>query len=229
MSAADPQLEQKRAAARRAAELVRDGMLLGLGSGSTAELWLAELAGRVRAGLRVRGVPTSRRTERLAQAAGLSLTTLEAEPRLDLAVDGADEVERQSLCLIKGRGGALLREKLVAAASDRRVIVVDQSKLVPALGRGPLPVEVVPFGWRQTLGRLEQLGAQVNLRQVDGRPFVSDEGNYVVDCAFGPIDDPAALAARIKALLGVVEHGLFVGLADRVVVAGPGVVEELTR
>ena len=229
MSAADPRLELKRAAARRAAELVRDGMLLGLGTGSTADLWLVELAARVRAGLRVSGVPTSRRTERLAQQAGIPLATLEEHQRLDLTVDGADEVERQSLNLIKGRGGALLREKLVAAASDQRVIVVDDSKLVPALGRGPLPVEVVPFGWRQTAANLERLGCQASLRQADGRPFVSDEGHYVLDCYFGAIPEPVALAVEIKALVGVVEHGLFIELADRVVVAGSGGIEELTR
>lgn len=204
-------------------------MLLGLGTGSTADLWLVELGQRVRAGLRVRGVPTSRRTERLARQVGVPLTTLEEHQQLDLTVDGADEVERQSLNLVKGRGGALLREKLVASASEQRVIVVDDSKLVSALGRGPIPVEVVRFGWRQTAARLEQLGCQASLRQGESGPFVSDEGHYVIDCRFQTIADPAALGAAIKALVGVVEHGLFVQLADRVVVASPSGLEELAR
>jgi ribose 5-phosphate isomerase A len=214
---------QKRAAARRATEYVRDGMVVGLGSGSTAELFVAELGARVGNGLRVRGVPTSERTAALAAAAGLALTSLDEVPRLDLTVDGADEVEPSSLALVKGRGGALVREKLVAAATDRVVIVADQSKIVPTLGLGhPVPIAVVPFGWRQTADRLRPLGGQAELRRrPDGSPFRTDDGHAILDCRFGPIAEPARLAGDIKTIVGVVEHGLFVDLADWVVVGGP--------
>ena len=212
---------RKLAAARSALEEVRDGMVVGLGSGSTAELFVAELGDRVRQGLRVLGVPTSERVAAVARAVGVPLTTLDEHPRLALTVDGADEVEPRALALIKGRGGALVREKLVAMATDREIIVADESKLVRVLGeRQPVPVAVIPFGWEGTTPRLERLGCRAELRRDGDAPRVTDDGLYVLDCHFGPIAEPPRLAHDIKSVVGVVDHGLFLGLADRVLVAG---------
>ena len=223
MQSTEPELTQrlKREAALRALEDVHDGMVLGLGSGSTAEIWLAELAVRVGDGLRVVGVPTSRRVEMLASELGVPLTSLDAHKYLDITVDGADEVDPRTLGLIKGRGGALVREKLVARATRQEIIIVDEGKLVSTLGeQRPVPVAVVPFGWRHTARRLERLDCRWTLRmQADGSVFVTDDGNYILDCAFGPIADPARLAGLIDATRGVVEHGIFLGLAQRVIVA----------
>lgn len=197
-------------------------MALGLGSGSTAEIALGLLARRVAAGLRVVGVPTSRRVERLARQRHVPLTTLEERPHLDLTIDGADEIEPRSFALVKGRGGALLREKLVALASAVEIIVADESKLVTALGeREPVPVEVVPFGWKRTAEAVAALGCVPRLRTTRlGRPYITDNRNYILDCHFPPLPNPADLAARLKALPGVVETGIFLNLAHRVVVAG---------
>ena len=218
----------KRLAARAAAAEVTDGAVVGLGSGSTAEFFLDELAARVRQGLRVTGVPTSERTRGLAAGLGIPLLALNDAPPMDMSVDGADEVTLPGLALIKGRGGALLREKLVAAFSRRRLIIVDASKLVGTLGaEHPLPVEVIPFGWVQTARRLAALGLRPDRRMAPATgqdttpPFVTDNGDYILDCATGPIADPAALAQAIKGLVGVVEHGLFVGMTERVIAAGP--------
>lgn len=222
--------ELKRAAAQRALEFVRDGMVLGLGSGSTAEICLRELAARVARGLQVLGVPTSRRTEELARQLGVPLTTLDEHPSLDLVIDGADEIDPRTFNLLKGRGGALLREKLVASAARERVIIADESKLVQTLGeRQAVPVEIVRFGWRHTAASLAALGCQTTLRQVDGAPFVTDEGHYILDCRFGPIRAPGELAWRIKTLVGVVEHGIFAGLADRLVIGGAAGVQLYQR
>jgi ribose 5-phosphate isomerase A len=211
---------QKGAAARHAAGLIEPGMVVGLGSGTTAELAVQEIGRRVAAGLRLTGVATSRRTERLARDLGIPLADLDAVDHLDLTIDGADEIALDTFALIKGRGGALLREKIVAVASRREVIIADASKVVPSLGtRHPVPVEVVPFGWRHTGRALERLGARVTPREVPGDFYVTDGGNFILDCAFGPLADPAALAAQLKALPGVVEHGLFIGLAHVIVVA----------
>ncbi|HET8630701.1 MAG TPA: ribose-5-phosphate isomerase RpiA [Thermomicrobiales bacterium] len=211
---------QKGAAARHAAGLIEPGMVVGLGSGTTAELAVQDVGRRVAAGLRLTGVATSRRTERLARDLGIPLADLDAVDHLDLTIDGADEIALDTFALIKGRGGALLREKIVAVASRREVIIADASKVVPRLGRRhPVPVEVVPFGWRHTGRALERLGARVTPREVPGDFYVTDGGNFILDCAFGPLDDPAALAAQLKALPGVVEHGLFIGLAHTIVVA----------
>ncbi len=217
----------KLAAARAAVAMVPEGAVVGLGSGSTAELMLQELAVRVRQGLQIRGVPTSERTRELATSLGIALLDLDAAPPLDLSIDGADEVALPGLDLIKGHGGALLREKLVAASSRMRIIIVDTSKVVTALGqRHSLPVEVAPFGWTQTARRLATLGCQPTLRIVPSAardatgqtmPYLTDGGHYILDCATGPIGDPVALAQAIKAQVGVVEHGLFVGMTERVV------------
>jgi ribose 5-phosphate isomerase A len=210
----------------------RPGMVVGLGTGSTATFAvhrLAELRAEGRL-LDVLGVPTSRETETLARGLGVPLTTLEEHPVLDVTVDGADEVA-PDLSLIKGGGGALLREKVVAQASRRVVIVVDAGKLSPRLGtRWPLPVEVLPFGWRSQALFLESLGAGVTLRRgADGAPFHTDQGNLVLDCGFGPIDHPEELALRLGARAGVVEHGLFLALTTDLVVAGPRGVEHRAR
>ena len=216
--------ELKRAAAEKALELVQDGMLVGLGSGSTARYFTEGVGRLISDGMKVRGVPTSRQTAELAAGLGIPIVT-ELIGKIDLAVDGADEVD-PALNLIKGRGGALFREKLVAVTSRRRIIIVDESKVVSALAsQHPIPVEVDRFGWRHTAGRLAALGATVQRRMASSAsmpnaPFVSDGGNYVLDCWFGPILDAVSIAARIKAITGVIDHGLFVGMTERVYIAG---------
>ncbi len=214
----------KRQAAERAVEFIQPGMVVGLGSGSTAALVVRRLAalrgeGRL---TDVVGVPTSVETEALARSLGVPLSTLEEHPEVDLTIDGADEVDPR-LCLIKGGGGALLREKIVAQASRQVLIVVDASKLSPWLGtRWPVPVEVLPFGWRSQALFLERLGARVTRREGrDGAPYRTDQGNFILDCAFGPIAHPAELAAKLEARAGLVEHGLFIDLATELIVAGP--------
>lgn len=210
---------QKRAAAERAVAEIEDGMVLGLGSGSTAELAITALARCVAAGLRVTGIPTSERSAALARRLGVPLTTFAEHRRLDLTIDGADQVERGTLALVKGLGGALLREKIVASASRRMIVVVDESKLVDRLGdHTPLPVEIVRFGWEAVMDRLAALGSRPELRHLDGAPFVTDNGNYIADCRFTSIADPAQLEAQLAAIVGVVESGLFLGLASKVVV-----------
>ena len=210
---------QKRAAAERAVVEVEDGMVLGLGSGSTAALVIAALAARVAAGLRVAGIPTSEQSAALARRLGVPLTTFAEHRRIDLTIDGADQVERGTLALVKGLGGALLREKIVASASRRMIVVVDETKLVERLGdRTPLPLEAVPFGAEAVIERLAALEGRPELRQRNGKRFVTDNGNYIVDCHFAVITDPAALEARLAAIVGVVESGLFLGLASKVIV-----------
>ncbi len=219
----------KRAAAEAAVELVQDGMIVGLGTGSTAAFAVEALARRYRQGLRFVGVPTSERTTAQATAAGIPLTSLAEHRRIDLTIDGADEVERGTLNLIKGLGGAFLREKIVAAASRRLAIIVDGAKLVDRLGtRAPVPVEVVAFGLEATQAALEVLGASARLRlSPAGDPFVSDSGNRILDCSFGPIADPARLEERIGRVVGVVESGLFISRADPVFVADTAGVHRL--
>jgi ribose 5-phosphate isomerase A len=223
----DPR-ELKKAAAEWAATLVEDGMVVGLGTGSTASLILEPLAARIRQGLRIVGIPTSERTAEQARGLGIPLSTLADHPRVDLTIDGADEVEIGTLDVIKGRGGALLREKIVASASARLVIVADESKLVDRLGRGAVPIEVVPFEWQSTARRIERLGGSPALRlRPEGGAFVTEGGHYILDCAFGPISSAGSLDGELNGIVGVVEHGLFLGLADQVVVGGAGGVEVL--
>jgi ribose 5-phosphate isomerase A len=222
-------LEQKRRAAARSLDRVAPGMRLGLGSGSTAELMVELLGERVRAGLSLAAtVPTSPATRRLAEKLGLPVSTLEETPHLHLTIDGADEVSPE-LMLIKGGGGAHLHEKLVAAASDRLLIIAEAKKRVPVLGAFPLPVEVVPVAARLVGERLRALGGVPSLRQVHGVPFRTEEQNLILDCAFGAIEDPRALAARLDATPGIVEHGLFVDLADEALFGTDAGVEVLTR
>lgn len=222
-------MDGKEIAGRRAAELIAQDMRIGLGTGSTVHHTIVRLGERMREGLRCTGVPTSRATEELARQLGIPLADLEDPAQLDLAIDGADEVDA-NLCLIKGGGGALLREKLVASAARRYVVVVDDSKIVPRIGQRALPVEVVPFGWRATARRIAALGAEPVLREHDGGAFVTDNGNFVLDCGFGPILAPADLHQRLKLLPGVVETGIFAGFADLVIVGGAdGRLRELSR
>jgi ribose 5-phosphate isomerase A len=206
--------------AERAAAEVQDGMTLGLGSGSTAEAVIRALGQRVTAGLTVRGVPTSERTAKLAREVGIPLLSLDEVERLDLGIDGADEIDPE-LNLVKGRGGALLHEKLVALACDDWLIVAAAEKLVSQLGtRMPLPVEVIPLGWMTTSTRVASLNLvpALRLKPNTSEPFITDGGHYLLDCETGPIADPALLAAALKGLTGVVDHGLFIGLATRAMV-----------
>ena len=218
-------IEEKLAAARAAIGFVRAGEVVGLGSGSTASIVIRLLAERVRAGLRIRGVATSAHSEHLARKLGIPLTTLDKIQQIDVTIDGADEVDPR-LRLIKGGGGALLREKIVASASRKMVIVADSSKCVRALGRFPLPVEIIPFASALVKKNITALGATVRLRRnADGKPYVTDEGHYILDCHFGRIANPAALARKLEHMPGVVEHGLFIGFADVAVIAHGSKVE----
>src|ERR1700686_1697051 len=208
-------MDEKRIAAESAAQLVKDGMVIGLGSGSTAEVAIRIIGEKVKTGLQVMGVATSRKSEEIARALGIRMATLEDYPELDLTIDGADEVELGSLDLIKGRGGALLREKIVASSSRRLIIVVDESKIVKRLGsHGEVPVEIVPFGWQSTARRLEKLGWKPVLRaEVGGLPFVTDGGHYILDCSFEEGISIQSRAAQLHDTVGVVEHGMFLGMA----------------
>jgi len=222
--------QQKQMAANHAAGYVQSGMVIGLGTGSTAILFLRRLAERLASGdlTNVVGISTSIQIETEAKRLQVPLTTLEEQPVIDLTVDGADEVDPQ-LNLIKGGGGALLREKIVAQASKREVIIVDEAKLSPVLGtKWHVPIEVIPFGWRTQATYLTSLGARVVLRQTkEDATFVTDQGNYILDTHFGPIPDPAALAQTLNQRVGIVEHGLFVKLAHEVIVGGSNGVQIL--
>src|SRR6202790_3937431 len=218
---------QKRAAAARALEFVEPGMRLGLGTGSTARHFVELLAERVRDGLRIVAVPTSESTRRDAERLGVPLASLEATPALDLTVDGADEIG-PDLTLIKGGGGALLREKIVAAASARMVVIADASKWVAVLGKFPLPIEVVPFGLgateravRAAIAATGNAGALTLRKTQAGLAFVTDGGHFILDAALGRIADPRSLSLALAAIPGVVEHGLFIGLAQTAIIAGP--------
>lgn len=220
----------KRAAALCAIEEVEDGMVVGLGTGSTAAFVVEGLGVRVAAGLRMVGIPTSERTAAHARHVGIPIATFAEHQRLDLTIDGADEVQLGSLDLIKGLGGALLREKIVAAASRRLVIVVDQEKLVEQLGlHTPVPVEVTQFGWQATAVALADLGCVPERRYAVGeQPYVTDGGNYILDCRFGALANPGVIEQRIAMTVGTVESGLFVGRSSMVVVASMAGVEVLT-
>jgi ribose 5-phosphate isomerase A len=217
---------QKLQAAEKALDYLRPGMKLGLGTGSTAAKFIDLLGTRVKEGLEVLCVPTSETTRAQAEALDIPLTTLDGEASLDLTVDGADELN-EDLQLIKGGGGALLREKIVAAASERMVVIADASKLVDTLGAFPLPVEIDRFGVHATQIQVERAAREVGcdgtirLRSAGDRPVVTDGGNHILDCWFAPIRDPAALGAALSPLPGVLEHGLFLGLATTAIVAGP--------
>jgi ribose 5-phosphate isomerase A len=213
--------ELKREAACQAAALIEDGMVVGLGTGSTAALFIDDLIRRAKAGLKIACIPTSERSAEQARAGGLTLVTFATHPKIDIAIDGADEIKRDSLDLVKGLGGALLREKIVASAAERLVIIADASKLVDWLGTSaPVPVEVTRFGWELTQHRLRGEGAAVTRRVTpDGEAYVTDGGNYILDAKFEPIAEPGALNRRLLQFPGVVETGLFVGMTAMALVA----------
>ncbi|WP_332696740.1 ribose-5-phosphate isomerase RpiA [Halalkalibacter lacteus] len=208
---------RKKLAGEKAIEYIEDGMTVGLGSGSTVYWTLQKLGALVKEGMDIKGVPSSLRTEGWAQKFGVPLTDFSKVKQLDLAIDGADEVDPH-FNLIKGGGGSLVREKVVNAASDKLIIVVDESKIVATLGKFALPVEVVPFGWEVTASRISQLGCEPILRKKENQVFVSNNGNYILDCPFEVIEDASVLHETIKKMVGVVETGLFIGMTDLIIV-----------
>jgi ribose 5-phosphate isomerase A len=219
--------QEKEAAGGAATKLVRDGDVVGLGTGSTAYFAVIALGERVKSGLKIIGIPTSVQTADLARAVGIQLTTLDEHPEIDITIDGADEVDPR-LNLIKGGGGALLREKVVASASKKMIVVADSSKVVSVLGKFPLPVEVISFARTAVEKKILSLGASPKLRtKPDGSPFLTDNGNQILDCSFGEIVDPPALALALSNIPGIVEHGLFIGLAKLALVGRGDRVEEL--
>jgi ribose 5-phosphate isomerase A len=221
--------QEKEAAARASLRFVKDGQVVGLGTGSTAAYFIRLLAEEVKRGLRVRGIPTSDRSRELAENLGIPLATLDECQEIGVTVDGADEVDPQ-LRLIKGGGGAMLREKIVASATKQLVIVADASKQVPMLGKFPLPVEVIRFAQALVAKRITALGAAVSVRKnADGTPYVTDENNYILDCRFGQIRDADTLARQLSEMPGVVEHGLFIGMASVVLFARGSEIVELRR
>ncbi len=218
---------EKEAAGRAAAQLVRDNDVVGLGTGSTAYFAVVALGERVKAGLKIIGIPTSVQTADLARSVGIPLTTLDEHPEIDVTIDGADELDPQ-LRLIKGGGGALLREKVVASASKRMIVVADSGKVVPVLGKFPLPVEVISFARTVVEKRIVTLGASPKLRtKPDGSPYLTDNGNPILDCSFRQIADASALALALSNIPGIVEHGLFIGLASMALIGRGDRVEEL--
>lgn len=219
----------KKQASIAALEAIKDGMIVGLGTGSTATHFIRELGVRVQAGLRVHGIPTSEESRKLAVEVGIPLTTLKEHPIIDVTVDGADEVS-DGLDLIKGLGGALFREKVVAHASKKVIIVVDETKLTSRLGlKAPIPVEVVPFAIEVVRGQLILWGGEAKLREKEGKPFLSDNGNYILDWWHGPIDQPWALEKQIKGVTGVVDSGIFANVASQVIAATSAGIRKLQR
>jgi ribose 5-phosphate isomerase A len=218
---------EKEAAGRAAAKLVRDGDVVGLGTGSTAYFAVIALGARVRAGLKIVGIPTSVATGELARGVGIQLTSLDEHPEIDITIDGADELDPK-LNLIKGGGGALLREKVVASASKKMVVISDSTKVVPVLGKFPLPVEIIAFARAVVEKKIAALGGAPKLRmKADGSVYVTDNGNQILDCSFGKIAEPAKLARALSDVPGVVEHGLFIGLASFAIVGRGNTVEEI--
>jgi ribose 5-phosphate isomerase A len=220
---------EKELAGRAAAKLVRDGDVVGLGTGSTAHFAIVGLGERVKAGLKIVGIPTSNASAELARSVGIPLATLDQHPAIDIDIDGADEINPQ-LNLIKGGGGALLREKIIAAASKKMVVIADSSKTVRTLGKFPLPVEIVAFAQAVVEKKIRALGATPKLRtKRDGSTYLTDNGNPILDCSFGKIEDPVALARILSDMPGVVEHGLFIGLAEGALIGRGGGVDEIQR
>jgi ribose 5-phosphate isomerase A len=224
-------VQEKAAAASVAAERLEDGMIVGLGSGSTAALAVAAIGKRVKQGLRIVGIPTSEQTAEQSRQLGIPLATFADYSKIDIAIDGADEVEIGTLNLIKGGGGNQLREKIVANVAARFIIVVDEGKIVQQLGsHRKVPVEVAQFGWQATARILSEMNAHPELRlNAEKKPFVTDGGNYILDCAVGPIKSAGALATELNNIVGVVEHGLFLGMASEVLIGGANGVKSLSK
>jgi ribose 5-phosphate isomerase A len=218
----------KKIAGEEAVNFIKDGMTIGLGSGSTVNWMLRKLGELVKEGLQVKGIPSSLKTERLAKELGIPLTDFSKTSKIDLAIDGADEVDDQ-LNLLKGGGGSLVREKIVDDAAGELIIIVDGDKIVPQLGDFPLPVEVLPFGWEITAGNVSKLGCVPKLRETTDGVFVSDNGNYILDCKFDAIKQPKELHEELKQIVGVVETGLFINMASKVIVAKHGEIEILVK
>jgi len=212
-------MDSKKLAGEKAVEFVEDGMIVGLGTGSTVYWTILKLAERMKEGLKIQGVPTSKDTEKLADKLGIPLVNLSELSKVDLAIDGADEVN-PSLALIKGGGGALLREKMIASISDRFIVVADESKFVQTLGTFPLPIEVIPFGWEITKKQIEKIGSMNPiLRLNDNAPFITDNGNYILDCHMKNIEKPGDLTISLNMIPGVVENGLFVNMCEAAIIA----------
>ncbi len=208
------QEKMKQTAGEYAVKFIQPGMIIGIGTGSTVYYFIKALGKKVAAGFEVKGVPTSRKTEELARQNGIALIDLNDVPLIDLAIDGADEVD-SNLQLIKGGGGSLLQEKMIAAASKQLIIIADAGKAVERLGKFPLPIEVIPYGWKQTAKHIQQLNCnEIVLRQKEGNPFISDHGHYILDCHFDKIDNAALLSQQLNAIPGVVENGLFINMAS---------------
>lgn len=225
----DRQTALKKEAGEKAAEYVKDSMVVGLGTGSTVEWTIRKLGQRVQEGLDIIGIPTSIRSEKLAKEMNIPLSTLLEQPIIDLTIDGADEVDPK-LNLIKGLGGALTREKIVASCSKKEIIVVDDSKIVTILGtKAPVPVEILPFAWNTCKIALEKLDAEPNIRMVDDKKYITDNGNYILDCRFNGITNPDNLEMLINNIPGVVENGLFLHLIDMVINASPDEIKILTN
>ncbi|WP_200410977.1 ribose-5-phosphate isomerase RpiA [Virgibacillus salexigens] len=219
----------KRAAGEAAVDYIVSGMTVGLGSGSTVDYMLDKLAEKVKEGLKVQGVPTSKKTEKLAKHLGIPIVDFATITKVDLAIDGADEVD-PSFHLIKGGGGSLVREKIVDANAQQLIIIIDETKKVPQLGTYPLPIEIVPFGWQKTAEAIAAFGVEPKLRKLSEQDvFVSDNGNYILDCPFKLIEDPHSLHQQLKQLVGVIETGLFTSMADIVIAGEEGKVEKLTK
>ena len=220
---------EKELVGRASARFVNDGNIVGLGTGSTAVYAVQAVADRVKGGLKILCIPTSVRTKDQATSLGSPLTTLDEHQEIDVTIDGADEIDPK-LCLIKGGGGALLREKIIASASRKMVVIADSTKLVPVLGKFPLPVEVVGFAQAVVAKKIEAMGAEVSLRKdAAGKIYITDEGHHILDCKFGQIPDPPSLARKLSDIPGVMEHGLFIGLASLVLIGKGNVVEEIQR
>ena len=220
---------EKELVGRASARFVNEGNIVGLGTGSTAVYAVQAVADRVKGGLKILCIPTSVRTKDQATSLGIPLTTLDEHQEIDVTIDGADEID-PNLCLIKGGGGALLREKIIASASRKMVVIADSTKLVPVLGKFPLPVEVVGFARAVVAKKIEAMGAEVSLRKdAAGKIYITDEGHHILDCKFGQIPDPPSLARKLSDIPGVMEHGLFIGLASLVLIGKGNVVEEIQR
>lgn len=219
---------EKKIAAEAAVDYIKDGMIIGLGSGSTVNYMIRKLGERVKEGLNVQGIPSSKKTEKLANEVGVPLIDFSSVEHIDLGIDGADEVDG-NLNLLKGGGGSLVREKIVARSTEKFIVIADQSKAVKSLGEFPLPVEVVQFGWEITAKSIADFGTEPVIRIRDGKPFVSDNGNYILDCKFGNISKPNELHEKLKLLTGVIETGLFMNMADIVIIGRDDSIEVLTK